>query len=57
MARLFAIKELMDKEELGVNVKFLYEGEEEVGSVHLENYVEKIRINLRQTLYLWKVPL
>ncbi|NON62959.1 M20/M25/M40 family metallo-hydrolase [Acidianus sp. RZ1] len=47
IARLFAIKDLMDKGELGVNVKFLYEGEEEIGSVHLENYIEKNKDKLK----------
>ncbi|AAK42848.1 M20/M25/M40 family metallo-hydrolase [Saccharolobus solfataricus] len=41
MARLFAIKHLLDKNELNVNVKLLYEGEEEIGSVNLEDYIEK----------------
>jgi acetylornithine deacetylase/succinyl-diaminopimelate desuccinylase-like protein len=41
MARLFAIKHLIDKHELNVNVKLLYEGEEEIGSVNLEDYIEK----------------
>jgi acetylornithine deacetylase/succinyl-diaminopimelate desuccinylase-like protein len=41
MARLFAIKHLLDKKELNVNIKLLYEGEEEIGSINLEDYIEK----------------
>ncbi len=41
MARLFAIKHLLDRNELGVNVKLLYEGEEEIGSINLEDYIER----------------
>ncbi|BDB99465.1 M20/M25/M40 family metallo-hydrolase [Saccharolobus caldissimus] len=41
IARLFAIKHLLDKKELNVNIKLLYEGEEEIGSINLEDYIEK----------------
>jgi len=41
IARLFAVKELMERGELGINVKFLFEGEEEIGSPNLEEFVKE----------------
>ncbi len=36
MARLFGIRKLVDEGKLGINLKFLFEGEEEIGSPNLE---------------------
>ena len=43
MARYFGIKRALDANEIGVNIKFLYEGEEEIGSPSLEKFIEKNR--------------
>ena len=43
MARIFGIARSIQKNELNVNLKFLYEGEEEIGSPSLENFVESHR--------------
>ncbi|MDP7975992.1 MAG: M20/M25/M40 family metallo-hydrolase [Thermoprotei archaeon] len=47
MARLFGVKRLMDEGKLGVNVKFLFEGEEEIGSPHLADYVKGVAGELK----------
>ncbi len=41
IARLFGVKRLLEEEKLGVNVKFIFEGEEEIGSPHLAAYVQR----------------
>ena len=41
MARYFGIKKAIEEDFLNVNIKFLYEGEEEIGSPNLEHFVEK----------------
>jgi len=43
MARLFGIMKTIRDNKLNVNLKFLYEGEEEIGSPSLEKFVEKHR--------------
>jgi len=40
---LFAIKSLIEEKKLKNNVVFILEGEEEVGSVHFEDYVKKAK--------------
>ncbi|WP_449462428.1 M20/M25/M40 family metallo-hydrolase [Tardisphaera miroshnichenkoae] len=47
MARLFGVKRLVDEDKLGVNVKFLFEGEEEIGSPHLADYVKGVAGELK----------
>ena len=43
MARYFGIKKALKTEDINVNIKFLYEGEEEIGSPSLERFVEDNR--------------
>ena len=43
IARIFGIVRSIRKNQLNVNLKFLYEGEEEIGSPSLENFVEHHR--------------
>ena len=43
MARLFGVVKAIRDNKLNVNLKFLYEGEEEIGSPSLEKFVEKHR--------------
>jgi acetylornithine deacetylase/succinyl-diaminopimelate desuccinylase-like protein len=43
MARIFGIMESLESNELHVNLKFLYEGEEEIGSPHLKEFIVKNR--------------
>jgi len=40
---LFAIKSLIEEKKLKNNIVFILEGEEEVGSVHFENYVKEAK--------------
>lgn len=40
---LVAVEELLKKRALKNNIVFLFEGEEEIGSVHFEKYVQKIK--------------
>ncbi len=40
MARIFGVLKAIQNNELNVNLKFLYEGEEEIGSPSLESFVE-----------------
>lgn len=46
VARVFALKKLVEENRLKVNVKLLVEGEEEIGSPHLEAYVRSKREKL-----------
>jgi len=39
MARLYAIKKLLEEEKLNAKIKFVYEGEEEIGSVNLDKFM------------------
>ncbi len=41
MARLFGIEDAINSKSLHVNLKFLYEGEEEIGSPNLHSYIMK----------------
>ncbi|WMT51691.1 MAG: M20/M25/M40 family metallo-hydrolase [Ferroplasma sp.] len=41
MARIFGVMEAIKDNELHVNLKFLYEGEEEIGSPHLKDFIIK----------------
>jgi len=41
IARLYGFKKLVAEGKLSVNLKFIYEGEEEIGSPNLEGYIQK----------------
>lgn len=41
MARIFGIEKALENNELHVNLKFLYEGEEEIGSPNLKEFIVK----------------
>lgn len=41
-----AVLELIEKQELGVNVVFIFEGEEEIGSVHLDELLSEAKETL-----------
>jgi len=43
IARLYAIKKLLDEDKLNVRIKFIYEGEEEIGSVNLGKFVSEYK--------------
>lgn len=43
IARIYGIREAIENSELKVNLKFLYEGEEEIGSPNLHGYIRKNR--------------
>ena len=55
MARLQAVKAVLDTQgKLPVTVKFLVEGEEEIGSPHLRTFVDGHRELLRSDLCIWE---
>ncbi|MBU1662676.1 MAG: M20/M25/M40 family metallo-hydrolase [Chloroflexi bacterium] len=55
VSRLFAIDAILDTEgELPCNVKFVVEGEEEVGSVHLPEFVKNNREKLAAEACIWE---
>jgi len=55
MARLQAVKAVLDTQgKLPVTVKFLVEGEEEIGSPHLRTFVDEHRELLRSDLCIWE---
>ncbi|MEM0173721.1 MAG: M20/M25/M40 family metallo-hydrolase [Sulfolobaceae archaeon] len=43
IARLYAIKKLLDEDKLNIKIKFIYEGEEEIGSVNLDKFIIKYK--------------
>ncbi len=54
-SRLFAIDALLDSDgELPCNVKFVIEGEEEIGSVHLPEFIEKNPDLLAADACIWE---
>ena len=48
--KAFELMNNLDK--LTCNIKFMIEGEEEVGSENLSSFVKKIKINCKVMLYL-----
>lgn len=55
MARLQAVKAILEtRGKLPVTVKFLVEGEEEIGSPHLKDFVDAHRELLRSDLCIWE---
>lgn len=54
-SRLFAIDALLSEEgELPCNIKFVIEGEEEIGSVHLPDFIEKNQDLLAADACIWE---
>lgn len=55
IARLNAIEAVVNKNgELPINVKFLIEGEEEIGSVHIDDYLEAYQEKLAADVCIWE---
>ena len=55
VSRLFAIDSLLDEYgELPCNIKFIIEGEEEIGSVHLPDFVENHQDLLQADACIWE---
>ena len=55
VSRLFAIDALLDElGELPCNIKFIVEGEEEIGSVHLPEFVESHQALLQADACIWE---
>jgi acetylornithine deacetylase/succinyl-diaminopimelate desuccinylase-like protein len=55
MARLYAIQMLQETEEgLPVNIKFIVEGEEEIGSPHIDAYLEKYADLFEADVCFWE---
>ncbi|MBD5069557.1 MAG: M20/M25/M40 family metallo-hydrolase [Lactobacillus sp.] len=54
IARLLLIQYLQAKGELPVNVKFFVEGEEEIGSAHINEYIAAHREKLNADVCIWE---
>jgi len=54
MARLQAIIEYMKENKLHVNIKFLYEGEEEIGSPNMEEFLKDYAEKFKADYVLWE---
>lgn len=55
IARLNAIQVLKDRDgQLPINIKFLIEGEEEIGSVHIDDYLERFQDKFKADVCIWE---
>jgi acetylornithine deacetylase/succinyl-diaminopimelate desuccinylase-like protein len=54
IARFSAVKSLIDKHNLSVNIKFLIDGAEEIGSPGLSDFIHKYRSKLSADLCIWE---
>ncbi|MGC9106116.1 MAG: M20/M25/M40 family metallo-hydrolase [Thermoprotei archaeon] len=54
MARLLKVIEMKREGKLKINVKFVYEGEEEIGSLHAFDFLSKYRERLKGDWLLWE---
>lgn len=54
IARLMMIEHFQNNGGLPCNIIFLVEGEEEIGSPHLKNYIEKYQEELKSDICLWE---
>ena len=54
LARLQGIRELIKENRLRVNLKFLYEGEEEIGSPNIKGFLTKYKERLKANYVLWE---
>jgi len=54
MARLQAIIDFMKESKLHVNIKFLFEGEEEIGSPNMEEFLKDYAEKLKADYVLWE---
>ncbi|MEN8173110.1 MAG: M20/M25/M40 family metallo-hydrolase [Chloroflexota bacterium] len=55
VSRIFALDALMNVDgELPCNIKFIIEGEEEIGSVHLPDFIEKHQNLLKADACIWE---
>lgn len=55
LARLNVIQTILETDgELPINIKFLVEGEEEIGSVHIDQYLEKYQDKFKADACIWE---
>jgi acetylornithine deacetylase/succinyl-diaminopimelate desuccinylase-like protein len=54
IARLQAIIELMKERKLNINIKFVYEGVEEIGSPYIEDFLIDYKDRLKSDYILWE---
>ncbi|NON63031.1 M20/M25/M40 family metallo-hydrolase [Acidianus sp. RZ1] len=54
MMRLQTIIELVKEKKLKINIKFIYEGEEEIGSPNIVDFLEKYKDTLKADYLLWE---
>jgi acetylornithine deacetylase/succinyl-diaminopimelate desuccinylase-like protein len=54
VSRLFAIDALLEEGELPCNIKFIVEGEEEIGSVHIPNFIKEHEDRLAADACIWE---